>query len=77
MASTYPHVPMALLPPTGTTYGLIREMARDPGAWQGRRVLFVHTGGALGVYDKLAQLQPIMEATAPSRRFDVADVETA
>ena len=58
-------------------HGLIREMARDPGAWQGRRVLFVHTGGALGVYDKLAQLQPIMEATAPSRRFDVADVETA
>ena len=58
-------------------HGLIREMARDPGAWEGRRVLFVHTGGALGVYDKLAQLQPIMEATAPSRRFDVADVETA
>ena len=47
-------------------HGLIREMARDPGAWEGRRVLFVHTGGALGVYDKLAQLQPIMEATAPS-----------
>lgn len=57
-------------------HGLIREMARDPGAWEGRRVLFVHTGGALGVYDKLAQLQPIMEATGPSRRFDVADVET-
>jgi D-cysteine desulfhydrase len=58
-------------------HGLIREMARDPGAWEGRRVLFVHTGGALGVYDKLAQLRPIMEATGPSRRFDVADVETA
>ena len=58
-------------------HGLIREMARDPGAWEGRRVLFVHTGGALGVYDKLAQLRPIMEATGPSSRFDVADVETA
>ena len=41
-------------------HGLLREMASDPGAWAGRRVVFVHTGGLLGMYDKQAQLRPIV-----------------
>jgi hypothetical protein len=52
-------------------------MAEDPGAWDGRVVLFVHTGGALGMYDKLDQLRPIMETIGPSRGYDFTELDTA
>jgi 1-aminocyclopropane-1-carboxylate deaminase/D-cysteine desulfhydrase-like pyridoxal-dependent ACC family enzyme len=58
-------------------HGLLREMAEDPGAWDGRVVLFVHTGGALGMYDKLDQLRPIMETIGPSRGYDFTELDTA
>jgi 1-aminocyclopropane-1-carboxylate deaminase/D-cysteine desulfhydrase-like pyridoxal-dependent ACC family enzyme len=58
-------------------HGLLREMAEDTGAWDGRVVLFVHTGGALGMYDKLDQLRPIMETIGPSRGYDFTELDTA
>ncbi|KAI3436499.1 hypothetical protein D9Q98_005916 [Chlorella vulgaris] len=35
---------------------LLQEMRERPEAWQGRKVLFVHTGGLLGMYDKASEL---------------------
>ncbi|PNW80489.1 hypothetical protein CHLRE_07g319400v5 [Chlamydomonas reinhardtii] len=43
-------------------HALLREVRADPGAWRGRTVLFVHTGGLLGMYDKLDQLGPLVQA---------------
>ncbi|KAF8014581.1 hypothetical protein BT93_H0414 [Corymbia citriodora subsp. variegata] len=37
-------------------YGMLRDMAENPTEWEGRRVLFVHTGGLLGLYDKVDQM---------------------
>lgn len=33
----------------------------DPAAWEGKRVLFVHTGGVFGLYERAVQLQPLLE----------------
>ena len=40
-------------------------MAADPGQWEGHRVLFIHTGGLLGMFDKVGQLQPLMDRWQP------------
>ncbi|KAI5056642.1 hypothetical protein GOP47_0028460 [Adiantum capillus-veneris] len=40
--------------------GLLKDMKERPEEWAGRKVLFVHTGGLLGMYDKLPQLQPLV-----------------
>eukprot|EP00200_Dunaliella_tertiolecta_P017376 CAMPEP_0202408768 /NCGR_PEP_ID=MMETSP1128-20130828/15516_1 /ASSEMBLY_ACC=CAM_ASM_000463 /TAXON_ID=3047 /ORGANISM="Dunaliella tertiolecta, Strain CCMP1320" /LENGTH=347 /DNA_ID=CAMNT_0049013985 /DNA_START=377 /DNA_END=1417 /DNA_ORIENTATION=- len=46
-------------------HGLLAEMKASPQAWQGRRVLFVHTGGLLGMYDKEDQLQQLLRGKCP------------
>ena len=51
---------------------MLREMQADPAAWRGRKVLFVHTGGLLGMYDKVAQLQPLVQGLGRVHRFDAA-----
>lgn len=51
---------------------LLADMAASPNAWRGRKVLFIHTGGLLGMYDKLDQLQPLVEAQQRQVRMDVA-----
>ncbi|CAI5469853.1 unnamed protein product [Closterium sp. Yama58-4] len=40
--------------------GLLQDMKQNPDEWAGRRVLFVHTGGLLGMYDKVQQLLPMV-----------------
>ncbi|GBF88670.1 D-cysteine desulfhydrase, mitochondrial [Raphidocelis subcapitata] len=50
---------------------LLRDVAAAPAEWEGRRVLFVHTGGLLGMYDKLDQLQPLVEAQGRQHRMKV------
>lgn len=50
---------------------LAAEMAADPGAWAGRRVLFLHTGGLLGAFDKADQLQPLVAALGRCERMAV------
>ncbi|KFK36095.1 hypothetical protein AALP_AA4G076700 [Arabis alpina] len=37
-------------------YGLINEMTKDPKNWEGKKILFIHTGGLLGLYDKVDQM---------------------
>ncbi|KAK3155414.1 hypothetical protein QOZ80_2BG0203030 [Eleusine coracana subsp. coracana] len=41
------------------TYGMLKDMAANPAKWKGRKVLFVHTGGLLGLYDKADQLSSL------------------
>lgn len=53
-------------------HGLLALMRAAPQDWAGKRVLFVHTGGLLGMYDKLDQLQPLVEAQQRQVRMDVA-----
>lgn len=50
-------------------HGMVQEMQAAPEEWRGRKVLFVHTGGLLGIYDKAAQLQPLVEATGRAHRL--------
>lgn len=41
-------------------FGLLKDMAEHPDKWEGRRILFIHTGGLLGVFDKTNQLTPLV-----------------
>lgn len=49
-------------------YGMMRDMAENPGKWEGRKVLFIHTGGLLGLYDKVDQIAPLV---GNWRRMDI------
>ncbi|KAH7446110.1 hypothetical protein KP509_01G039500 [Ceratopteris richardii] len=51
-------------------FGLLRDMKEKPGEWSGKKVLFVHTGGLLGMYDKLQQLQPFISKW---KRFQIPE----
>ena len=53
-------------------HGLINDMKGQPQVWAKRRVLFLHTGGLLSMYDKTAQLQPIVEGLGRASRMAVA-----
>ncbi|XP_043695917.1 putative D-cysteine desulfhydrase 1, mitochondrial [Telopea speciosissima] len=35
---------------------MLKDMAANPMKWEGRKVLFIHTGGLLGLYDKVDQM---------------------
>lgn len=39
--------------------GMIDDMRASPEEWEDKAVLFVHTGGLLGMYEKISQLQPL------------------
>ncbi|GAB2293215.1 hypothetical protein Dimus_027423 [Dionaea muscipula] len=41
-------------------YALTKDMAEHPQKWQGRKILFIHTGGLLGLYDKVDQIAPLV-----------------
>ena len=61
------------------TYGgkavatMLREMKESPRDWTGRRVLFVHTGGAAGMYAAIPQLWKLVH---PAERYRLEDAET-
>eukprot|EP00241_Pyramimonas_parkeae_P002086 CAMPEP_0114251124 /NCGR_PEP_ID=MMETSP0058-20121206/15096_1 /TAXON_ID=36894 /ORGANISM="Pyramimonas parkeae, CCMP726" /LENGTH=431 /DNA_ID=CAMNT_0001364891 /DNA_START=225 /DNA_END=1517 /DNA_ORIENTATION=- len=55
-------------------YHLFQEMKANPKAWEGRKVLFVHTGGLLGMYSKASQLQPIVSRGSQVTRFPFDDI---
>lgn len=50
---------------------MLREMQDAPQEWAGRKVLFVHTGGLLGMYDKVDQMQPLVESLGRQQRMQV------
>lgn len=58
-------------------HGLLQDMARAPDQWRGRRVLFVHTGGLLGMYDKLDQLQGLVAGMQRCHRLVVPNEASA
>ncbi|KAH1236186.1 Bifunctional D-cysteine desulfhydrase/1-aminocyclopropane-1-carboxylate deaminase, mitochondrial [Glycine max] len=37
-------------------YAMVKDMSENPKKWEGRKILFIHTGGLLGLYDKVDQL---------------------
>ncbi|KAJ1688869.1 hypothetical protein LUZ63_013024 [Rhynchospora breviuscula] len=41
-------------------YGMFKDMASNPEKWRGRKVLFIHTGGLLGLYDRTEQIAPLV-----------------
>ncbi|KAL7234966.1 hypothetical protein ACSBR1_018441 [Camellia fascicularis] len=41
-------------------YGLMKDMAENPKKWEGRKILFIHTGGLLGLFDKTDQMMPLV-----------------
>lgn len=49
-------------------YGMMKDMAENPTKWEGRKVLFIHTGGLLGLYDKAEQMAPLV---GDWRRMDI------
>ena len=53
-------------------FKLLEEMREAPEVWRGRRALYLHTGGLLGMYDKLDQLQPMLEGMNRIQRMQVS-----
>lgn len=49
-------------------FGLLKDMAENPKKWEGRKILFIHTGGLLGLYDKTEQMGAIV---GNWRRMDI------
>ncbi|KAL0417308.1 UNVERIFIED_CONTAM: putative D-cysteine desulfhydrase 1, mitochondrial [Sesamum latifolium] len=49
-------------------YGMMRDMADNPAKWEGRKVLFIHTGGLLGLFDKTEQMSSLV---GNWRRMDI------
>ena len=51
--------------------GLLKDIKANPQEWKGRRVLFLHTGGLLSMYDKVDQLQPLVDSSGRAHRLHV------
>ncbi|XP_062118091.1 putative D-cysteine desulfhydrase 1, mitochondrial [Humulus lupulus] len=51
-------------------YGLLKDMSEHPKKWEGRKVLFIHTGGLLGLYEKAEQMDSLV---GNWRRMDVPE----
>ncbi|MED6210174.1 hypothetical protein PIB30_061648 [Stylosanthes scabra] len=49
-------------------YGLLKDISENPKKWEGRKILFIHTGGLLGLYDKVDQMASLV---GNWRRMDV------
>ena len=43
-------------------YNFVEDVKKNPDEWKDKKVLFVHTGGLLGMYEKAEQLQPLIGA---------------
>ncbi|KAK7358091.1 hypothetical protein VNO77_00012 [Canavalia gladiata] len=41
-------------------FTMIKDMLENPKKWEGRKILFIHTGGLLGLYDKVDELAPFV-----------------
>jgi D-cysteine desulfhydrase len=50
-------------------YGLLADMQANLEEWENRQVLFIHTGGLLGMYDKVDQLLPLVKKLDRIRRM--------
>ena len=50
----------------------MEEMQQQPEQWKGRKVLYLHTGGLFGMYDKVSQLQPMLQKMDKADRMLVS-----
>ncbi|KAK1287326.1 hypothetical protein QJS10_CPB19g01618 [Acorus calamus] len=50
--------------------GMLKDMAENPTKWEGRKVLFVHTGGLLGLFDKMEEMSTMVTSW---RQMDIND----
>ncbi|CAH9066070.1 unnamed protein product [Cuscuta epithymum] len=41
-------------------FGMLKDMGENPKKWEGRKVLFIHTGGLLGLFDKSEEMASLM-----------------
>ncbi|KAF8389642.1 hypothetical protein HHK36_024161 [Tetracentron sinense] len=41
-------------------FAMLKDMAENPAKWEGRKILFIHTGGLLGLYDKVEEMASMM-----------------
>ncbi|ONH90467.1 hypothetical protein PRUPE_8G055600 [Prunus persica] len=51
-------------------YGMLKDMAENTKKWEGRKILFIHTGGLLGLFDKVEQMAT---SSGNWRRMDVQE----
>lgn len=51
-------------------YGMMKDMAENPKKWEGRKILFIHTGGLLGLYDKMEE---IVSSVGNWRRMNIPE----
>ncbi|OMO69409.1 Tryptophan synthase beta subunit-like PLP-dependent enzymes superfamily [Corchorus capsularis] len=52
--------PVSVLVSGKAAYGMMKNMGENPKKWEGRKVLFIHTGGLLGLFDKVDQMAPLV-----------------
>jgi D-cysteine desulfhydrase len=52
-------------------YNFVNFMTEDDETFRDAQVLFWHTGGALGLYDKVSDLEESLQAKSPCQRLDV------
>lgn len=55
-------------------YAFLKSMQANPGDWKGRKVLFLHTGGLLGMYSEAAELQAMLEKQGRAHRLDATTI---
>ncbi|KAK9947374.1 hypothetical protein M0R45_003003 [Rubus argutus] len=41
-------------------YGLLKDMAENPKKWEAGKILLIHTGGLLGLFDKVGEMTPLL-----------------
>ncbi|XP_073141823.1 D-cysteine desulfhydrase 1, mitochondrial [Henckelia pumila] len=49
-------------------YGMMKDMGEKPEMWEGRKILFIHTGGLLGLFEKADEMASLV---GKWRRMDV------
>lgn len=52
-------------------YKMLEDMNGNAKEWAGRKVIFLHTGGLLGLYEKADQLAPLVEGLGKAHRLRV------
>ncbi|VFR01630.1 unnamed protein product [Cuscuta campestris] len=52
-------------------YGMMKDMGENPKKWEGRKILFIHTGGLLGLFDKSDDVQASLVGGSRWRKMDI------
>ena len=52
-------------------YNFLRVLESDPESFRDQTILFWHTGGALGLFDKCDELLETLRTEAPCQRLDI------